>query len=190
MVTSSETAIDIAPISVAFHCAKTYIRCWVESGKKLSDWQNGFGNLARFVVYEVTRIISCFRSDLSSNIFNNLLFWFLRGASYCRWSHAGCRRISPSNFIGIPNYFPLSISVDFVTALAAVSMDELSNATSPRMFSLQKIVEIAYYNMNRIRLQWSRIWAVLGEYFNKVSGCRNMCFQVNASTAVWVTVLK
>ena len=49
-------------------------------------------------------------------------------------------------------------------------MDELSNATSPRMFSLQKIVEIAYYNMNRIRLQWSRIWAVLGEYFNKV--CR------------------
>jgi len=63
--------------------------------------------------------------------------------------------------------------VDFVTALAAVSMDELSNATSPRMFSLQKIVEIAYYNMNRIRLQWSRIWAVLGEYFNKVGSNPN-----------------
>ena len=37
-----------------------------------------------------------------------------------------------------------------------------------RMFSLQKIVEIAYYNMGRIRLQWSRIWAVLGDHFNKV----------------------
>ncbi|KAF6020245.1 hypothetical protein EB796_021427 [Bugula neritina] len=60
--------------------------------------------------------------------------------------------------------------VDFVTALCAVSMDELSNGSHPRMFSLQKIVEISYYNMGRIRLQWSRIWAVLGEHFNKV-GC-------------------
>ena len=59
--------------------------------------------------------------------------------------------------------------VDFVTALVAVSMDELSNSSQPRMYSLQKIVEIAYYNMGRIRLQWSRIWAVLGEYFNKVN---------------------
>lgn len=59
--------------------------------------------------------------------------------------------------------------VDFVTALVAVSMDELSNQAQPRMYSLQKIVEISYYNMGRIRLQWSRIWAVLGDYFNKVT---------------------
>lgn len=38
------------------------------------------------------------------------------------------------------------------------------------MFSLQKIVEISYYNMGRIRLQWSRIWKVIGEHFNRV-GC-------------------
>ena len=38
------------------------------------------------------------------------------------------------------------------------------------MYSLQKIVEISYYNMGRIRLQWSRIWQVLGEHFNRV-GC-------------------
>ena len=38
------------------------------------------------------------------------------------------------------------------------------------MFSLQKIVEISYYNMGRIRLQWSKIWQVLGEHFNTV-GC-------------------
>lgn len=58
-------------------------------------------------------------------------------------------------------------SMIFVTQ---VSLDELSNANHPRMFSLQKIVEISYYNMGRIRLQWSRIWQVLGEHFNKV-GC-------------------
>lgn len=60
--------------------------------------------------------------------------------------------------------------VDFVKALCAVSVDELSSTLHPRMFSLQKIVEISYYNMGRIRLQWSRIWQVLGDHFNKV-GC-------------------
>ncbi|KAG8447080.1 hypothetical protein GDO86_014507 [Hymenochirus boettgeri] len=60
--------------------------------------------------------------------------------------------------------------VDFVRWLCAVSMDELASVHHPRMFSLQKIVEISYYNMNRIRLQWSRIWEVIGDHFNKV-GC-------------------
>ncbi|VDO99472.1 unnamed protein product [Soboliphyme baturini] len=58
--------------------------------------------------------------------------------------------------------------VHFVTALCHVSMDELSNPAHPRMYCLQKIVEISYYNMGRIRLQWSRIWEVLGDHFNKV----------------------
>ncbi len=58
--------------------------------------------------------------------------------------------------------------VQFVRALCQVSIEELSNPGHPRMFSLQKIVEISYYNMGRIRLQWSRIWEVLGDHFNKV----------------------
>lgn len=37
------------------------------------------------------------------------------------------------------------------------------------MFSLQKLVEISYYNMDRIRLEWSGIWQILGEHFNQVS---------------------
>lgn len=59
-------------------------------------------------------------------------------------------------------------AVDFVRWLCAVSMDELASPMHPRMFSLQKIVEISYYNMGRIRLQWSRIWEVIGDHFNKV----------------------
>ncbi|KAJ3660967.1 hypothetical protein Zmor_005393 [Zophobas morio] len=68
--------------------------------------------------------------------------------------------------------------VDFVKALCQVSLEELAYAGHPRMFSLQKIVEISYYNMGRIRLQWSRIWQVLGEHFNAV-GCNpneDICF--------------
>eukprot|EP00123_Amoebidium_parasiticum_P018334 comp24173_c0_seq5/m.44182 comp24173_c0_seq5/g.44182 ORF comp24173_c0_seq5/g.44182 comp24173_c0_seq5/m.44182 type:complete len:1700 (-) comp24173_c0_seq5:573-5672(-) len=59
--------------------------------------------------------------------------------------------------------------IDFVKALCAVSTEELS-AHRSRMYSLQKVVEIAYYNMDRIRIEWSKIWGVLGEHFNK-AGC-------------------
>ena len=46
------------------------------------------------------------------------------------------------------------------------------------MYSLQKIVEISYYNMGRIRLQWSRIWEILGNHFNRVccSGNEEVAF--------------
>ena len=57
--------------------------------------------------------------------------------------------------------------VHFVKALCQVSKDEICGA-HPRMYSLNKLVEISYYNMERIRLQWSRIWAVLGNHFNVV----------------------
>jgi hypothetical protein len=60
--------------------------------------------------------------------------------------------------------------VDFVRALCEVSKDELKQMNPPRMYSLTKTVEIAYYNMERVRLEWAHIWSVMGEYFNTV-GC-------------------
>lgn len=54
-------------------------------------------------------------------------------------------------------------------------MDEL-HLNPPRMFSLLKVVEISYYNMGRIRLQWSRIWEIVGEHFNKVFFDKNFVF--------------
>ncbi|KAA8523374.1 hypothetical protein F0562_009797 [Nyssa sinensis] len=37
--------------------------------------------------------------------------------------------------------------------------------TPARVFSLQKLVEISYYNMARIRMVWARIWSVLANHF-------------------------
>ncbi|CAO3598921.1 unnamed protein product [Absidia cylindrospora] len=65
--------------------------------------------------------------------------------------------------------------VDFVRALCETSWEEIVSSAHlehPRMYSLQKLVEISYYNMNRIRIEWSNIWSILGEYFNKV-GCQS-----------------
>ncbi|KAJ3118784.1 guanine nucleotide exchange protein for ADP-robosylation factor [Phlyctochytrium bullatum] len=73
--------------------------------------------------------------------------------------------------------------VEFVRALCAVSWDEIATSVAassetPRMYCLQRLVEISYYNMKRIRVEWSNIWAILGEHFNKV-GCHpnpQVCF--------------
>lgn len=81
--------------------------------------------------------------------------------------------VSQSVVVAVDRIFTGSVRLDgdaiveFVKWLCYVSEDELA-ASPPRMYSLQKIVEISYYNMGRIRLQWTRIWNVLGEHFNKV----------------------
>ncbi|XP_059634656.1 brefeldin A-inhibited guanine nucleotide-exchange protein 5 isoform X2 [Cornus florida] len=59
---------------------------------------------------------------------------------------------------------PSESVVEFFTALCSVSAEELKQ-TPARVFSLQKLVEISYYNMARIRLVWARIWSVLANHF-------------------------
>ncbi|AMD19014.1 HBR113Cp [Eremothecium sinecaudum] len=59
--------------------------------------------------------------------------------------------------------------LDFIKALTQVSREEIESsqdAATPRMFSLQKMIDVCYYNMDRIRLEWSPLWAVMGEAFN------------------------
>ncbi|KAL5340376.1 hypothetical protein BJX70DRAFT_125081 [Aspergillus crustosus] len=65
--------------------------------------------------------------------------------------------------------------IDFVRALSEVSWQEIQSSgqtNSPRTYSLQKLVEISYYNMTRVRIEWSKIWEVLGQHFNQV-GCHS-----------------
>ena len=62
--------------------------------------------------------------------------------------------------------------VHFVKALCEVSSQELESKLSPRVYSLTKIVEVAHYNMNRVRIVWSRIWSILADYFIFV-GCHS-----------------
>ncbi|KAL5611845.1 hypothetical protein BROUX41_000581 [Berkeleyomyces rouxiae] len=74
--------------------------------------------------------------------------------------------------------------VHFARALTEVSWDEIKVSGSndfPRTYSLQKIVEISYYNMTRVRIEWTHIWDVLGEHFNVV-GC-------HANTAIVFSAL-
>ncbi|XP_023538858.1 brefeldin A-inhibited guanine nucleotide-exchange protein 2-like [Cucurbita pepo subsp. pepo] len=70
--------------------------------------------------------------------------------------------------------------VDFVKALCKVSVEELRSTSDPRVFSLTKIVEIAHYNMNRIRLVWSSIWHVLSDFFVTIGCSENLSIAIFA----------
>ncbi|XP_019152223.1 PREDICTED: brefeldin A-inhibited guanine nucleotide-exchange protein 2-like isoform X2 [Ipomoea nil] len=70
--------------------------------------------------------------------------------------------------------------VDFVKALCKVSMDELRPTSNPRIFSLMKMVEIAHYNMDRIRLVWSKIWNVLSDFFVTIGCSENLSIAIFA----------
>ncbi|KAD4982629.1 hypothetical protein R6Q59_002233 [Mikania micrantha] len=59
---------------------------------------------------------------------------------------------------------PSESVVEFFTALCNVSAEELKQNPA-RVYSLQKLVEISYYNMARIRMVWARIWSVLANHF-------------------------
>ncbi|OEH75118.1 sec7 domain-containing protein [Cyclospora cayetanensis] len=58
-----------------------------------------------------------------------------------------------------------SAIVSFVTALQQVSSIELHQEKPPRIFSLQKLVEVTDYNMNRVYFTWARIWSSLRDHF-------------------------
>lgn len=63
--------------------------------------------------------------------------------------------------------------VDFVKALTEVSWEEIQSSglsEHPRTFSLQKMVDVSYYNMERIRFEWSQLWIIMRKSFNQV-GC-------------------
>lgn len=70
--------------------------------------------------------------------------------------------------------------VEFVKGLCEVSREELWSGGSPRVYSLTKIVEVAHVNMQRIRIVWSRIWAVLADYFVAVGCHTNLNVAINA----------
>lgn len=79
--------------------------------------------------------------------------------------------VAADMIFSLSHYLNGTAIVDFVQALCDVSWDEIQSSglsPRPRLFSLQKLVEISYYNMNRMRLEWLSLWDILGQHFNQV----------------------
>lgn len=66
--------------------------------------------------------------------------------------------------------------IDFIKALTEVSIKEIESSqdsSQPRMFALQKMVDVCYYNMERIRVEWKPMWEVMGEAFISIASNKN-----------------
>mmetsp|Transcript_16230 Transcript_16230/g.13807 ORF Transcript_16230/g.13807 Transcript_16230/m.13807 type:complete len:494 (-) Transcript_16230:1315-2796(-) len=72
--------------------------------------------------------------------------------------------------------FELNEIIDFITALCKKSEEELKHPTNPSSFSLQKIVEVADYNLDRIKFVWQKIWNIIKEHISNVA--------INSSTEI------
>ncbi|EGR32636.1 sec7 domain protein [Ichthyophthirius multifiliis] len=71
--------------------------------------------------------------------------------------------------------------LDFITALCKVSDEELNqNSSLPLIFSLQKVIETAEFNMNRIVIVWNRIWQVIRDHFANAGQNQNINIAMNA----------
>jgi len=75
------------------------------------------------------------------------------------------------NLSSLSFFYFFCVSLLFhLTFSSQVSLDNEIKADPPRTYLLQKLVEVAYENMSRIRLVWSRIWVHIGEHVSLV-GC-------------------
>ncbi|XP_053990298.1 uncharacterized protein LOC128882644 [Hylaeus volcanicus] len=70
-------------------------------------------------------------------------------------------------FVHSVNFSSICIE-EFVYQLCDVAMEELK-LTKPRMFCLQKIVEVADYNVNRIGIVKKKFWTILVNFFSNIT---------------------
>ena len=61
--------------------------------------------------------------------------------------------------------FPDDGVVNLVKQLCRVSEEELTGAEGARIFLLQKLVEVADFNMTRVRAVWRGLWKVISHHF-------------------------
>ncbi|PBJ80187.1 hypothetical protein BCY84_01770 [Trypanosoma cruzi cruzi] len=66
------------------------------------------------------------------------------------------------------NYLKDAAVVSLVEALCLVSAEELAE-NPPRIFSLQKLVEVTDTNIGRLRYVWSKMWTNVSRHFVKVA---------------------
>ena len=105
-----------------------------------------------------------------------------------------------SSFIDI--VFMKSINIDddkieeFIQNLCLVSRAELCHKDDPRIFCLQKIVEVADINLNRARVLWSHLWRHISNLLIEISNNANKKLVIYAIdslkqlTTKFLTVLK
>ena len=68
---------------------------------------------------------------------------------------------------------PWESLLEMIDFLCEISKNELKDPKKPRIFCLQKLVEVADFNMDRIKIIWSKMWNKIKEYFSEIGAHPN-----------------
>ncbi|KII63327.1 Brefeldin A-inhibited guanine nucleotide-exchange protein 2 [Thelohanellus kitauei] len=71
-------------------------------------------------------------------------------------------------FINSVKFDPEAL-MHLISCLCDAAKDELFQSKPPRIFSLQKFLEVMYYNMDRTRIIWKNMWLILQPFLIEVS---------------------
>ena len=71
-------------------------------------------------------------------------------------------------------HLPWESLLEIIDFLCEISKNELKDIKKPRIFCLQKIVEVADFNMDRIKLIWSKMWNKIRDYFSQIGAHPNI----------------
>lgn len=63
--------------------------------------------------------------------------------------------------------------LEMIDYMCEISKEELKDVKKPRIFCLQKIVEVADFNMDRIKIIWSKLWNKIKDYFSTIGAHPN-----------------
>lgn len=79
----------------------------------------------------------------------------------------------PEIFFNESNNLDRESIIEFVKAMCETSQSELDE-DPPRMYTLLKLIDVAYFNMERPKIIWKEIWEIIGEYIITISQLPNI----------------
>jgi brefeldin A-inhibited guanine nucleotide-exchange protein len=58
--------------------------------------------------------------------------------------------------------------IEFIKSICEISKEEIT-FSNPRIFSLQKLIEVCDINISRTQIQWNKLWKLISEYLIELS---------------------
>ncbi len=94
---------------------------------------------------------------------------FAPGVRGWSWKVKGSVAVFSAADSALPSSLPVAPLVSLPLSVACQEMFTGMASVQPRVFSMQKIVEVADFNMDcRPRVVWAQVWDVLAKFFAKV----------------------
>ena len=112
-----------------------------------SSDSNGLGSSWTQVVYVFSRIEKSEDKSSSSSSWQETIDLIFSNTA----------KLNPANILAL------------TSALVTVSLETELLESPPRLFCAQRLVELADFNMGRIRLVWSKIWSFISPYFVRLA---------------------